>query len=115
MRVPPQAEFAALFLPSLLRTFFDNPIDAFEYIEDDMFYLCTTVVRMHVPTSASYRFLREHPTETVEFRAKTLGLIADWADRKQLVSPKIRLPSRAHQADDLPCAPISHRIRTGPA
>lgn len=81
-----QAEFEALYAPSLFRTYFNNPIAAFEADVPSFYLGVTSLVRLHVLSAAAFRFFREHPKETTGFRAKTLGLIADWSHRTKLVS-----------------------------
>ena len=81
-----QAEFRALYLPSLLRTFFNTPIDTFDAISPHLFASIGSLVKVHVPSAAGHRFIREHPEEAVELRIKAMNLILDWSDRINTVS-----------------------------
>ena len=81
-----QAEFAALYLPSLLRTLLNNPIGVFDAIHPKFFESFLDLANTQVSSSASDRYLREHPTEAIELRAKALSLIVDWSERVMIVS-----------------------------
>lgn len=85
----PQAEFAALYLPSLLRTLFNNPIQAFEALGRNFVGTYTSVVRVHVPSQACSRFVREHPEEVIEVGVKALRLLIDYFDRMGSVSYRL--------------------------
>ena len=81
-----QAEFQALYLPSLVRTFLSNPIGAFDAIGPMLFHSYSSLVGRLGLTADGHRFVREHLEEAVELRGKALDLIVDWADRMDTMS-----------------------------
>lgn len=104
---PSQAEFSALHLPSLLRTFLNNPITAFDAINPSFFDSYASLVGVHVPSLGSDRFIREHPAEAIQLRAKALSFILDWSDKVKIVSfLSKRFQSTSH-ADDWLCVAFS--------
>lgn len=110
-----QADLSALYLPSAIRTFLNNPIDAFDAVHPEFFKSFASLINVLLPSAAGYRFIREHPEETTELRAKTLSLILDWSDRKETVSYVSNLPLIDFRADDptQSSLKVSHSVWTG--
>lgn len=75
---PWQAEVGALYLPSLFRTFFNNPIGAFDDRDGpSVFIVLADMVAKQIMTPAGHRFLREHPAEGGEFKQIVLKRLVE--------------------------------------
>jgi hypothetical protein len=73
-------EVNALFLPSLFRTFFNNPIAAFDAIHPKLFDLLARIVFHHTSSSFEARFVRHNTDEGFGFANQVLQRIMDCSD-----------------------------------